>query len=262
MARKIIEERRDDIDPDIGVDPRLAPPPRRRWYSRRERYVEGHPVRRGPSAWPILLGLLIAGAIGAGLYYYYWGDRSINSDISTLSDRSKDAATTAAVKTQLELNKELSDDEINVDTSNGLVTLNGVVNAAQDKQVAEQLARNTRGVTNVQNNLAITEAAQTQEKVKDLEMQAKDLETQNKVIESIYSNDTLRGQDIKARVKDQVVTLEGEVDTPEQKNTAVSAARQVSGVRQVQDQGLRVSYDQPYQQPAAPPPQPPLQPTE
>jgi osmotically-inducible protein OsmY len=258
MPKKIIEERHDEIDPDIGVDPRVDPryrerrvdpvvPAKRSWYSRRE--VSG---RRGPSFLPIFFILLLAGLTAAGFYYYYYGDRSLSSDINTLSENSKDAATTAAVKTSLSLNKQLVDDSINVDTTNNVVTLNGEVNSIEDKKLAEELARSTRGVGSVVNNLAITTAGRTEQRVEDLEVQTK-------VLEALFSNDSLRGQEIKARVEDKVVILEGKVDTQEHKDIAVSTARRISGVREVKDENLKVNFVQP---PATVPPttEPPTSP--
>jgi len=252
MPKKVIEEEHEEYDPDIKVDPRVEPrysrvdrtvPVKRTWF---RRYVERD--NHGPSFLSILLGLLIAGAVAAGVYYYYYGHRSWRSDLTTLSEGSKDAATTAAVKTSLELNKQLSDDSISVDTSNGVVTLNGQVNSVEDKQHAEELARNTRGVQEVVNNLAVSTAGKNEQRVEDLEIQTK-------VIESIYSNDSLKGQDIKARFDNKVVKLEGRVDTPEQKNTALAVAQRVSGVSKVED-NIQVNNVQP----AEPPPYQPLQP--
>jgi hyperosmotically inducible periplasmic protein len=254
MPRKVIEEEREEYDPDVKVDPRVEPrysrvdrtvPAKRSWY---RGYIERD--KHGPSFLSILLGLLVAGAIAAGVYYYYYGHRSWRSDLTTLSEGSKDAATTAAVKTSIELNKQLSDDSISVDTNNGVVSLNGQVNSMEDKQRAEEVARNTRGVQEVVNNLAVTTAGKNEQRVEDLEIQTK-------VVEAIYSNDSLRGQDIKARVDNKVVNLEGRVNTQEQKDTALAAAQRVSGVSKVED-NIQVNN----LQPVAPPPSQPLQPVQ
>lgn len=45
--------------------------------------------------------------------------------------------------------------QINVDTNDGVVTLKGMVDTAQQKQEAEPIARETEGVTRVMNQLTV-----------------------------------------------------------------------------------------------------------
>src|SRR5215510_10846043 len=64
-----------------------------------------------------------------------------------------DATITTAVKNKLAADPTTSAAKINVDTSNGVVTLSGSVPTAAEKSEAERLARNTQGVTQVVNNI-------------------------------------------------------------------------------------------------------------
>jgi len=66
-----------------------------------------------------------------------------------------DATITASVKTQLTKEKASNFTKIDVDTNRGVVSLNGVVDSAQTRSRAEQLARGVDGVRNVINNLQI-----------------------------------------------------------------------------------------------------------
>ena len=66
-----------------------------------------------------------------------------------------DAAITAAVKTKLLAADHLDGLEINVDTDNGVVSLNGKVKTRDQKLEAERLARETNGVRDTVNNLEI-----------------------------------------------------------------------------------------------------------
>jgi len=66
-----------------------------------------------------------------------------------------DATITASVKTQLTKDKASNFTKIDVDTNRGVVSLNGVVDSAQTKARAEQLARGVDGVRNVINNLQV-----------------------------------------------------------------------------------------------------------
>ena len=66
-----------------------------------------------------------------------------------------DSTTTAAVKAKLVGEKTANLTRIEVDTTNQVVTLNGIVQSADQKDKAEQLARQVGGVRSVKNNLQV-----------------------------------------------------------------------------------------------------------
>jgi osmotically-inducible protein OsmY len=66
-----------------------------------------------------------------------------------------DVTTTAAVKSKLLTNGNTEGLQIDVDTRNDTVTLSGEVTSPQEKQLAEQLARNTGDVKEVHNQLVV-----------------------------------------------------------------------------------------------------------
>ena len=66
-----------------------------------------------------------------------------------------DATITASVKSTLVAEKASNLTRVDVDTNNGVVSLNGVVESAQQKSRAEQLARRVDGVKSVINNLQV-----------------------------------------------------------------------------------------------------------
>jgi osmotically-inducible protein OsmY len=66
-----------------------------------------------------------------------------------------DATTTAAVKSKLLANANTEGLKIEVDTRGDVVTLSGDVASAEEKQLAEQLARNTGDVKDVRNQLTV-----------------------------------------------------------------------------------------------------------
>ena len=67
-----------------------------------------------------------------------------------------DEALKAKVKTALTTDKASNATRIDVDAVNGVVTLNGVVDTAQQKAHAEDVARNVSGVRNVNNNIQVS----------------------------------------------------------------------------------------------------------
>ena len=66
-----------------------------------------------------------------------------------------DAGITASVKTDLAKDPDLSALAINVDTKDGVVTLNGPAPSAAAKDRAETIAKGVKGVKSVSNNLAV-----------------------------------------------------------------------------------------------------------
>lgn len=66
-----------------------------------------------------------------------------------------DASTTAAVKSKLLVNSNTKGMQIDVDTKNDVVTLSGEVASNQEKQLIEQIARNTQDVQRVENRLRV-----------------------------------------------------------------------------------------------------------
>jgi osmotically-inducible protein OsmY len=66
-----------------------------------------------------------------------------------------DASLTAKVKTALITAPDLGSIKINVDSNDGVVTLNGEVKTAAEKTRAENVAATVAGVTSVVNNLVV-----------------------------------------------------------------------------------------------------------
>lgn len=74
------------------------------------------------------------------------------TDVGTYVD---DRTITAAVKAKLIEDKQVGGLSINVDTLNGTVALSGFAKSQAEKDQAGLLARNTKGVREVRNNLIV-----------------------------------------------------------------------------------------------------------
>lgn len=74
------------------------------------------------------------------------------SDLSTYVD---DKTITAAIKAKMIEDKSVDAAVINVDTLNGAVALSGFAKSTTEKQQAENIARTTKGVREVRNNLIV-----------------------------------------------------------------------------------------------------------
>lgn len=66
-----------------------------------------------------------------------------------------DATTTAVVKSQLIANSSTKGLQIDVDTNDDVVTLSGRVKTDEERELAEQIARNSTDVEDVHNNLVV-----------------------------------------------------------------------------------------------------------
>lgn len=66
-----------------------------------------------------------------------------------------DATITAKVKSQLLANPDVSALNVNVTTYQGQVQLSGYVNSAEQRRLAEQIAKDVTGVKSVSNDLIV-----------------------------------------------------------------------------------------------------------
>ncbi|MET0312105.1 MAG: BON domain-containing protein [Burkholderiaceae bacterium] len=75
---------------------------------------------------------------------------------AVVAEKTGDAAITASVNAELAKDPDLSAIKINVDTKDGKVTLSGPAPTSGAKDRATTLAKNVKGVTSVDNQLAVT----------------------------------------------------------------------------------------------------------
>lgn len=143
-----------------------------------------------------------------------------------------DATITARVKSRLLWNENTHGLNINVNTKNGYVTLDGSVDSEVEADLAEQIARNTKGVKRVESRLTVkSEAAPKQAreagaKVNDAWITSK--------LESVISFDRgMEGSDVQVDTNNGVVLLTGHVVSYEQRGHLVDLAENIRGVKTV-----------------------------
>lgn len=78
-----------------------------------------------------------------------------SSDTTSFAQSVADLTTTASIKSQYLTNANVHGLAIDVDTKRDRVTLSGKVTSSVEKELAEQIARNTSGVKDVTNNLLV-----------------------------------------------------------------------------------------------------------
>jgi hyperosmotically inducible protein len=162
---------------------------------------------------------------GAGYYIYTHGWKKPES-FRALFSSSGDPDTSRKVKTALGLSKRLARFDINVTTSDGVATLNGQVPSEDIKSLAGEIARDTAGVKDVKNEIAVDPAAQPSTESVHVE----DLEIRVAILEALAHSRELGGKNIDVMVENRSVTLSGSVETPTQRNGAEQIARAVDGV--------------------------------
>ena len=132
----------------------------------------------------------------------------------TVACSQTDAGITSAVKTKMAADNTVKASEINVDTHNHVVTLNGTVGSNAEKERAVMIARNTKGVTSVVDNLTVGPVAATSgsysESAKETAQEAKE-KTENTARDAKQKTETAAHD---AKVKTERATEKtGEVVT-------------------------------------------------
>jgi osmotically-inducible protein OsmY len=146
----------------------------------------------------------------------------------------RDLWITSAAKMRLMANSETPALEINVDTSNGVVTLFGSVPSEQSKQAAGNEVRKVGGVKSVNNDLQIVAAAHADQ------VAEKDTVIKAAIEKRLAAHDDLEDSDIDVEVSSGVARLTGSIDSQIDRLTALTAASGTPGVRAVID-GLELT---------------------
>jgi hyperosmotically inducible periplasmic protein len=195
----------------------------------------------------ILILIVLLGGIGFYVYRNGWRMPSINS----LTSAPEDVVTTGRVKASFGVSKRLSGFDISATTNGGVVTLSGQVPSESLKTLAGEIARDTKGVNEVKNEIVVNPGAQPSTENAHVD----DLEIRASILEAFSRSPELGGKGIDVKVENRIVTLSGTVETPAQRNGAEQTAKAVDGVAGVSN-SLAVTNPQ-----AASEPPPPAQPT-
>jgi hyperosmotically inducible protein len=144
-----------------------------------------------------------------------------------------DASITAAVKSKLVWSKYIDSQSINVETNSGKVILKGSADSNASRDLAKNLAMNTRGVTSVDNQLTVDD-----KKPKSVEQVISDTWITTKVKSTFMYSDNVSNHDIAVTTSNGIVTLTGKVDSGAEHALAIEFAQNVRGVKSVNATGL------------------------
>jgi hyperosmotically inducible protein len=182
-----------------------------------------------------ILVLVLLILVVAAVYFVSTRNSSVQNAFSSIKESTQDAATTSRVRTALLLSKHVSPFDIQVQTVQGEVTLDGQVPSEQVKTVAGAIAQDTSSVKQVHNNLAVNPAIERNPDREHLGERVADLEIQTLLTDAISKNADLADKHIATEIKNRIVALNGTVQTTNQKYTAEQIAWQVPGVLGITD---------------------------
>ena len=187
------------------------------------------------------------------------GVRDVNSDLRIearpadaadkadrpVSDALTDPWITMKIESKYFMDADVKGRNIDVTTQNGAVTLDGEVHSAAEKRQAILLARSTDGVKDVRDQLRIVAARNADEATDRNEVRdAKDAASRTttnvndewieaKIQAKYFLEDDLKNDDISVDCARGVVTLQGRVESADQKRIAEDIAKETNGVRSV-----------------------------
>ena len=155
-----------------------------------------------------------------------------------------DTAITAEVKAKLMGEDKLKKSDINVTTTNGVVTLEGSASSASAKAMAERKSLSIHGVRSVYNDLklpATGASATTRDAVATTERAASDSWITTKVKSEILADSLTKGFEVQVETIHGVVVLGGTLANRDAFDHVKDIAAKVEGVKSVNTSALRIA---------------------
>jgi hyperosmotically inducible periplasmic protein len=166
---------------------------------------------------------------------------------TTIACSKTDPGITTAIKTKMASDDTVKAYKINVDTKDGIVTLNGDVDSQAAKARAIEIAKATDGVRDVVDHLTLAvDTSPTTGRVSEASRDAQDKATDTgdvlgdagittAVKTKMLADTTVSGLKIDVDTTNGVVSLTGNVSSAAEKRRALEIARETKGVKSVKD---------------------------
>jgi hyperosmotically inducible protein len=145
------------------------------------------------------------------------------------ADAVDDAALTTKVKAALLTDPTAKGTQIDVETKDGIVQLNGFVDSTDNKVAAARTASGVEGVKGVDNNLEVRTTDRSASEVID------DASLTAKVKAALIEDSTTKATEINVDTHEGTVQLNGFVGTQAAKDRATELAQSIEGVRKVEN---------------------------
>ena len=147
------------------------------------------------------------------------------STTQPIGTMASDAEVTASVKSRLAADPALNPFEFDVDTTDGVVRLGGIVESEADRRHALELARETDGVREVIDDVQLGDPSFTEN--------ARDAWIGTKIKAKLIADPEVGGTNVDVDVLQGDVTLTGVVGSDEASEEAEKLARETDGVTSV-----------------------------
>jgi len=147
-----------------------------------------------------------------------------------------DARITGTIKSKLAVDNRVRASEINVDTSNGVVTLTGNVDSQEARDRAVQVARDTGGVRDVKDMISVRTglaSGDAPEPNRNVGERLDDTGISMRVKGRLVDDPLVKGLQIDVDTRDGVVYLTGTVPGDAERKQAIELARTTEGVKDV-----------------------------
>lgn len=154
----------------------------------------------------------------------------IDSSMKKVDGYMDDSGITAKVKSALVDAKDIKSNDISVNTSKGVVTLNGFVSSQDQAERAVTLAKGVEGVKSVSDKLHVKDS--TKSSVKGY---ASDTAITSEVKAKLLADDLVPSRNVKVETQNGLVQLSGTVKTKAQSDRAESVASAIEGVKSVKN---------------------------
>ncbi len=183
-----------------------------------------------PSTLALPLGNVLGIALIMGMTPALAADKTLEQSIV-------EARLEGQIGTAILLNRHLNPFEIGIDVEGDTAILTGTVDESLDKDLAERVAMNAKGIAKVDNRIAVDAAAKMRERGmdndRDFDEAVEDASTTASVKSRLLWNDTTDGLDIEVDTMNRRVTLTGDASTQAEKDLATRLALGTDGVRSV-----------------------------
>jgi hyperosmotically inducible periplasmic protein len=161
----------------------------------------------------------------------------IAATVLTVACSSTDVGITTAIKTKMAVDDSVRPYKIEVTTQKGVVTLTGNIDSEAAKERALSIARETKGVVEVTDMIAVKRAAgdgDAPDPGRTVGVAIDDADTTIRVKGRLLEDPVVKGLQIDVDTRAGVVYLTGRVGSDEEKEQAIKLARETKGVKDVQ----------------------------
>jgi hyperosmotically inducible protein len=154
----------------------------------------------------------------------------IDSSMKKVDGYMDDSGITAKVKSALVDAKDIKSNDISVNTSKGVVTLNGFVSSQDQAERAVTLAKSVEGVKSVSDKLHVKDSTKA-----SVSGYASDTAITSEVKAKLLADDIVPSRNVKVETENGLVQLSGTVKTKAESDRAESVASAVEGVKSVKN---------------------------